>query len=181
MKEGRCGALTTDNIKKAINIATELNSQKLFIPLLDGFKMKSKFPNGFLATDRENFTERFATSNVKYDFDNSIINDIKSTIEYGKKHNAIIDINNIKYCGTYNYSFKFKLYLKDIVVNNSFIREIDAYFINEHNNTFNIISLSTRPLKIENAIFLKDINANENNKIINYLIKSMNLIIKNVK
>lgn len=174
--------MINDNVKIAVKIANELNYQNLYIPLIDGFKVRMKFENGFLAANNQNFTERFVTSNIHGAFDDLIEKDINSTISYCKKHNIIIDDKNIIYYGTYNYYFKYKVYLRDILVNNnSFIREVYAYFINERNNSFNIISLSTSLISINENNTLKDFNDISDNKLAKYLLDSIMIIIENVK
>ena len=171
-----------DNIKKAIKIAEKANEEKIFIPLIDGFTIKTRLENGFLAANAENFTEQFVTSSLKGTFDELIENDIKSAINYSKNHGITVDEKNIKYYGEYNYSFKFKLYFKDIVIDDkSFIRNLDAYFINKKNNTFNIISISTCPLDLKSSILLEKISNIENDKFVKYLLESMEIIIKNIK
>ena len=62
--------MINNNIEKAINMAKELNNQSIFIPLIDGFTIKLKSENGFLAANNQNFTERFATSDAYDDFNN---------------------------------------------------------------------------------------------------------------
>ena len=85
-----------DNIKKAIKIAEKANEEKIFIPLIDGFTIKTRLENGFLAANAENFTEQFVTSSLKGTFDELIENDVKSAINYSKNHGITVDEKNIK-------------------------------------------------------------------------------------
>lgn len=174
--------MINNNIEKAINVAKELNNQSIFIPLIDGFTIKLKSENGFLAANNQNFTERFATSDAYDDFDNLIEKDINSTISYGKNNNIIIDNNNVVYYEDYNYSFQYKVYFRDVIVNkDSFMREVFAYFINSRNNSFNVVSLSTCLFPLSGGVLLKDVSNLKDDNLINYLLDSMLLIIKNIK
>ena len=174
--------INNDNINKAIKIANELNNQSLFIPLIDGFSIKMKSENGFLAANKNNFTEKFATSNANGSLDELIEKDINSTINYGRDNNAILDKKNIKFYGNYNYSFQYKLYFRDILVNNnSFIREAVVYFINDHNNTFNVISLSTCLFSLNDIELLMNIDNLSDDKFVKNLFDDMMLIIENIK
>lgn len=174
--------MINNNIEKAIKMANELNNQSIFIPLIDGFTIKMKSENGFLAANNQNFTERFATSDANDAFDNLIEKDINSTISYGKNNNIIIDKNNVVYYEDYNYMFQYKVYFRDVIVNNdSFMREVFAYFINSRNNSFNVVSLSTCLFPLSGGVLLKDVSNLKDDNLINYLLDSMMLIIKNIK
>ncbi len=172
-----------NNEKKAIKIINDLNSQSIFIPLIDGFTIQIKNKNGFLAANKLNFTEQFVSKKKNNNLDELIEMDIKSSIEYGKIRDITLDNDNIKFIKEINYCFKFKLYVMDLILNNdSYIRKIDAYFINDRNGTFNVITLATCPFSLNNTtILLKNIDDYSSDRIIKYLEESMLLIIKNIK
>ena len=61
------------------------------------------------------------------------------------------------------------------------MREVFAYFINSRNNSFNVVSLSTCLFSLSGGVLLKDVSNLKDDNLINYLLDSMMLIIKNIK
>ena len=182
-------------IKKIINkLNTIENINNLEIPILDNFKvLKSEIDsesNVIFVASNGNTIEQFLTEGT---VDETVklenkIKEIINTINKQVKNNPLYKNRNyIKKYKTYNNgTFDFMIYIQDIITgtstNTSFIRQLNAYFIEPEGREFCQVSLSAGRYRVfEEYKLINDINKLEEDKIIIELDKSLTKILDNLK
>ena len=182
-------------IKKIINkLNTIENINDLEIPILDNFKvLKSEIDsesNVIFVASNGNTIEQFLTEGT---VDETVklenkIKEIIATINKQVKNNPLYKNRNyIKKYKTYNNgTFDFMIYIQDIITgtstNTSFIRQLNAYFIEPEGREFCQVSLSAGRYRVsEEYKLINDINKLEEDKIIIELDKSLTKILDNLK
>ncbi len=181
-------------INKLINkLNTVENVNNLNIPILDGFKvLKNEIDsdsNIIFVASKDNIIEQFLTEGT---IDETItiekkINKIINEIDKQVKKNPLY--KNKKYITKYknynNGTFDYNIYVQDIITGTStspsFIRQLNAYFIEPLGREFCQVSISAGRYKISKEFkLINDINKLEEDIIIKDLEKSLLYILDNL-
>ena len=165
---------------KLMEVVTKLNSleniNNMFIPIPDGFEIiqNTKIGSNVIFIAKKNNTmEQFLTDGA-LNTSETIEEHIKKVIDEIKKEceNNPIYIGKPDIIKPYrNYAnelFEFKIYAQDILVNeNSFIRQLNAYFLETESREFCQLSVSAGQYKIsEENKLLTEIQDLTNDNII---------------
>ena len=159
------------NDSKLLKFVAELNSkikcESLFLPLPDGFEIKEKDDRRFVAV-KNNILIQFLTDGV-LDKEESLANHIKKVLLENESSNILNQVRYIKshQCGT----LYFEIYCQDILVGSQkFIRQINAYFINELTNEFCQLSIACGQYNVSNYPLLNTITDLENDPLLRELL-----------
>ena len=177
-----------------LKLNTIENISKINIPILDDFKVLrneiTKDSNVILVAKKDNTIEQFLTEGTipeEVSIDEKV-DEVISNIDKQIKNNPLY--KNRKYMNFYkeydNGSFKFLIYIQDILTgtktSTSFIRQINAYFIEPIGREFCQVSIAAgRYAKSEDTPLLDEIKEIEKDELTTILIKNLYIILDNLK
>ena len=177
-----------------LKLNTVENIDKINIPILDGFKIVkneiTKDSNVILVATKGNTIEQFLTEGTipeEVSIDEKIDEVIGNIDKQIKKNPLYKNKQYMKFYKTYkNKDFEFYIYIQDVitgtVTSTSFIRQINAYFIEPRGREFCQISLAAgRYKKGEEFKLINDIKNLEEDKITNILYVSLTNILDNMR
>ena len=183
--------------KRIYNFVSKLNTveniNRINIPILDDFKIVkneiTKDSNVILVATKGNTVEQFLTEGTipeEVSLDEKI-KEIISNIDKQIKNNPLY--KNKKYMELYgeyeNKDFNFKIYIQDVltgtITSTSFIRQINAYFIEPIGREFCQISLAAGRYKKSNEFkTLDEIKNIKEDEINSSLYKSLITLLDNI-
>ena len=186
-----------DKINIILNIAEEANrnlvNKDLIIPILDNFEVMAEGNernNNFFVAKYENTLEQFINDGFLKETETfeEHIKQVNLSIKNAVSDNELYkDKNFIMYYKTYETTeFLFKIYLEDILVGTTehlnFVRQMNAYFVNNQTNEFCQISLATGPYSpSERFKLLDNIQDIDNDELVKILDKSLTVIMNNIR
>ena len=184
-----------EKILKLVNkLNTIENVNNLDIPILDGFKvLKNEITsdsNIIFVAGKDNTIEQFLTEGT---VDETVkvedkIKEITKYLDNQVKNNPLY--KNRKYITKYkqfnNGTFDFEIYVQDIITgtstNTSFIRQLNAFFIEPQGREFCQVSLSAGRYRVsEKYKLINDIKKLNDDVIIKELDKALLIILNNLK
>ena len=173
---------TLEMIEKLNN---HLHASNIYLPVLEGFEIEHKveIPNCiFIAKNNNGIIEQlFIDPSLKEN--ESLEERIKKiqteTTNYIKTNNFETFIKHYKDYD--NGIFSFKIYIRDIILNNSLIRELDTYFVDNKYNDVYKLTLSYGPFNKENNLELLSNNNGNDDLVTKKIANMLNVILENTK
>lgn len=176
---------TDDKLLKMIKtLNNHLHASNIYVPILENFELEHlvKVPNCiFVAKNNNGFIEELFIEPL-IDLNESlenVINKIQNeTTEYLASKNIKTNVN---YFNDYkNDTFNFKIYVRNVFLDNKMIRKFDVFFLDNKCNDLYKLSLSNGPIILDNYIEQSELDKCGDIISLN-LLNMLKLILDNIK
>lgn len=165
----------------------KLHANSLDIPILNGFNINTnngQEPGLIMAYSNGKGLSQNLTSDgpltQNETFEDRIDLVINNVINYTKKLSPKNTEKNIFFVKDYEATFKFKVYVQDLLLNGKLIRQLNAYFVEPKFNDFYQLTVAAGPFNFpsENITIGK---ITENDEITKVLITMLDTLMQNLK